>query len=233
MPPQPDTPNPLLAPSPDVTAAAVSMCRAYGIQRARQVARRSEVLAERGADAPRAPSRRGDGRTRINRRWLELAHDVVAMKIDPEDCVRRCFDGCSAAHRPPRVDELLSHGAAAEYRQRRRSADEARTVELSVEQQIAMRHVATAELAGAKDDAAWAQVLLSDSVPLSALFRFGVASSIGSVRFDAIAADFRTGAALQLMVDRVGYEKLWGREWIPEGFADEAARIEEKLYGGR
>lgn len=176
--------------------------------------------------------------------WIRLARKVILKRVDPSLFVRRQFDVLPPNAEPPWPSSLSSkeawsnfdHGQAISYGQIQ--------VAFRSQKEMMEGEVVLARDSVRTDMAAWADVLLDDEVQLSHLFRYCMALSIvkgikpgkGSKKakkdFSSIAKDFKVGAALQYIRDPNSYDKIWGKDWIPFAFREEAAVIYNRVFGG-
>jgi hypothetical protein len=107
-------------------------------------------------------------------------------------------------------------------------------VAFKIQRELAERKMVVEQSLGSEAVEAWREVLLDYSLPLSALFRYCLAKSLvreGNERFESVAEEFRVAAALQYLRNPRSYDEIWGPDWIPDDFTQQARKVYERRYG--
>jgi hypothetical protein len=163
--------------------------------------------------------------------WVTLANWFREQKIHPETYIRLTFDRLT--HEPERAPEPIQLKSAKYLDQWNKHKDGIAKhigVALVVERQQAEIAYGGLRAGGVEPETAWAHVLTSDGLELSALFRYCLAVRLGGKRFDRVAAYFEPAAILQF--ER--YRKIYKVQWaglLPKGFAARSRRIYPHLLG--
>jgi hypothetical protein len=146
--------------------------------------------------------------------WVRLVRFCASRSIDPLAYLAWRFEE-GLPGRPPTPQELLNARAADAYRAALQEDGREIEVAYRVQQQAARTAILLAQrLGGRTGPDAWAAVLLDEGLPLSALYRYALALSIGGARFERIAALYAAAAASQYRRHRAHYDAVWG-PWIP------------------
>ncbi len=148
--------------------------------------------------------------------WVRLARFCAGRSIDPVAYIDWTFDNALLGRSAPAPRQLLNHQHARAFLDGLKEDGREIEVAFRVQQQTARTNMLLAQRLGrqAPPDAL-AAVLLDESLPLSALYRYCLATSIGGERFRRIARLYEVEAARQYRRNRADYDAVWGR-WIPE-----------------
>jgi len=181
----------------------------YEHERAAWAARRLQKAAQGRSTRPCGQARAADPL------WDRLATFCQNRDIEPHSYIQWVFD-TSLSARPPEPIQLLNPQLADAYLAAARDFPAAVTVALRVQKQTARTYIRLGQqpVKQTPHDV-WAAVLLDETLPLSALFRFGLATSIGGERFERIASRYEAAAARQYRRCPHVYDTVWGK-WVPK-----------------
>ncbi|MFO0822515.1 MAG: hypothetical protein U0792_05245 [Gemmataceae bacterium] len=176
---------------------------------------RAAWAARRLQKATQGRSTRSCGLAPPDPLWDRLVTFCLNRGIEPSSYIHWVFDTSLSAC-PPEPIQFLNPQLAEAYLAAARDFPAAVTVALRVQQQTARTHIRLGQQPGKlSPHDVWAAVLLDETLPLSALFRCGLASAIGGDRFDRIAGRYETAAARQYLRCPRVYDAVWGK-WVPQ-----------------
>lgn len=164
--------------------------------------------------------------------WHKLYTFCRTRKIDPVRYVRWCLElNRVGLAPPPEPNQLLRPAAMRAFEAGLRDVRKNLEVTFELEKRTALRDILVAQsLHG--DEPAFANLcVVTDShLPLSPLFRFVLARSIGGKEMLRRAEIFEQAALYQFSKHPTEYQAVYGADgWLPEGFAEKAARYYDLL----
>jgi len=162
--------------------------------------------------------------------WPKMAKFMIKHGLTPEHCIRVRFALCRDMSKdPPYPNQIANPTYLEEYK-----ADQVKKISEWIEGAFSYEKAYCAssitlmeEELGRKGKPVWRSVLLDESIPLSALFRYCLARSES---IDDVAEEYEIPAMTQYIVARKEYDQVWGN-WIPEDFrssAELAQRVASK-----
>ena len=162
--------------------------------------------------------------------WPRIARFLLEHRFDPEVFVRRQFQLHSGEY-VIKPNQLYGEVALDRYYEMARVSRDEIVAALRGQQNALVRAVRQfqdmAMLEGEEfpPSTIRASVLLEESAPLSALYRYCMARSEG---LKEIARVYRAAAVMQYMRDAALYDEIWGAK-IPEGFKTYAREKYDKM----
>lgn len=151
--------------------------------------------------------------------WPELAEFFVRHNINVQDYLFTAF--LCAGFSPPTPWDLMKQSFLNHYRKKVKAS--AKDTEITFN---FMRTFCKTQILShpsydptSTDKSVTAAVLLDADLPLSALFRYCLARS---EQLEGVAELYKAQAAVEYMRTPDDYDQVWGPDWIPADFADEA-----------
>ncbi len=152
--------------------------------------------------------------------WPRVADMLLREGGHPEMFVRAQFEALPLQSLQPTI--LLGSKAWERYRKYMVGYRAGLAASLASQKQAFATSVRiSVELYKWSASVAWLHHLLGDEAILSPLFRYGVACTLkNSKGVRMVKERFQAAALQQYRVDPVGYDKIWGRQWIPAELRD-------------
>jgi hypothetical protein len=151
--------------------------------------------------------------------WEKLADYFLAREEDPVAYIRFRFERLAPGAPPPEPLQLKGEKLLAEWRRvRERKGPEIAAALLAEANRAADAMTYYQRGMGHTPEESYARTLDDPLLELSALFRYGVATSLGGPRFLRIAARYRDAAVAQYCRYPEHYDRHWAR-LLPRGFA--------------
>lgn len=184
-------------------------------------------------------ARRTKKRKHPDQLWLDLAKRVIQHKIEPYAFIRMQFYATGMSGGKPGTAPSPNSLNTAEAIRKFQDGMKSRLAEVGTGWTFQMtefeRHVACSPYSG---EDAWASILFSSSVQLSALFRYCMAFDIASKtqdekrrsRFARVCREYRADAAEQYLDCPKAYDDVWGSDKIPHKFRRQAGQIYRARY---
>lgn len=164
--------------------------------------------------------------------WRKILQWCDAMEVNPEEYVRICFQNLplDITH-PPEPSHLPSRKFADKWEDLYADMEDRIKNTFELEKKTAITKITVAQkVHGDSPEESQVRTLTSSVVPLGPLFRYCLATSIGTPRMRKVADVFHAEAILQFECFRTFYRRVYG-EWLPQGFSKESRELYPRLLG--
>lgn len=192
--------------------------------------RRLVISANTGRESSYEPGPHWDGRgSKRKSIWLHVAKFVIKHQLDPEHHVRSQF-ATRSQRDVPMPNQLSSAAALARSQDKSEDMTADFAALLATQQAVCeSKLVSRYEVSEETPRQIWMHILLNETLPLSALFRYcAAAKKHKELDLTFVMTRYRKGAAVQYVRSREAYDSTWG-DWIPKKFKSEALEIYHAL----